>query len=244
MAPSHRVPSIHPSSTCPKPSGTTHSSRRSSYSPTFSTNFIKEMAIRNVLYLTEFEEHASAIRDHADLEQAWQQLRFTIAHRPQPPGSQWGLPRNYAPLENSESSETSSDDEYSPPDPDIALPFQQEEDDTLDLSHQLSASLTIPRIPTPPSPTPIALTRQIFGPPSIPPPLLTPMSNKPTELRLGAPEPFDGSPEIASQWLNTVCFYLTVNASVYDNDAKQIAFTLSHMTKGSTLVWANTFRQK
>ncbi|KAF8417894.1 hypothetical protein L210DRAFT_989705, partial [Boletus edulis BED1] len=138
-------------------------------------------------------------------------LRLTIARRPQPPGSQWGLPRGNAPQETSESSETSSDDDYSSPDPDVALPFQQEEDDTLDLSHQLSASLSIPRIPTPPSPTPIALTGRIFGLPPLPPPPppLNPMASKPTELRLGNPEPFNGSPETAEQWLNTVRFYLS-----------------------------------
>ena len=68
-------------------------------------------------------------------------------------------------------------------------------------------------------------------------------TSKPTELRLGAPKPYDGSPETANQWLNTVRFYLAVNETVYDTDAKRIAYALSHMTKGSALTWANTFRQ-
>ena len=68
-------------------------------------------------------------------------------------------------------------------------------------------------------------------------------SSKPTELRIGAPEAFDGSYDKSTQWLNTVRFYLLVNDKVYDTDNKMIAFALSYMTKGSTLTWATTFRQ-
>jgi len=70
------------------------------------------------------------------------------------------------------------------------------------------------------------------------------MTTKPTELRIGAPEHFDGSYEKAISWLNSVQFYLLVNAAVYDNDNKKIAFALSYMTKGSAATWASTFRQK
>ena len=66
-------------------------------------------------------------------------------------------------------------------------------------------------------------------------------SSKPTELRIGAPEAFDGSYDKSTQWLNAVRFYLLVNDRVYDTDNKMIAFALSYMTKGSALTWATTF---
>ena len=69
------------------------------------------------------------------------------------------------------------------------------------------------------------------------------MSTKPTELRIGTPEAFDGSYEKSMHWLHAVQFYLLVNKAVYDTDEKQIAFTLLYMTKGSALTWASTFRQ-
>ena len=69
------------------------------------------------------------------------------------------------------------------------------------------------------------------------------MTSKPTELRISTPEAFDGSYEKSQRWLHAVQFYLLVNNAVYDNDDKQIAFTLSYMTKGSALTWAATFRQ-
>ena len=68
-------------------------------------------------------------------------------------------------------------------------------------------------------------------------------SSKLTELRIGAPEAFDGSYDKSTQWLNAVCFYLLVNDKVYDTNNKMIAFALSYMTKGSALTWATTFRQ-
>jgi len=69
------------------------------------------------------------------------------------------------------------------------------------------------------------------------------MSNppRPVELRIRAPEAFDGSYETATQWLNSVRFYLVVNEEVYNTNTKQVAFTLSYMTKGMALTWAITF---
>ena len=67
-------------------------------------------------------------------------------------------------------------------------------------------------------------------------------TTKPTELRLGTPENFDGSFDKSRAWMNTVQFYLVVNKAVYDTDEKKIAFALSYMTKGSALTWASTFR--
>ena len=69
------------------------------------------------------------------------------------------------------------------------------------------------------------------------------MSTKPTELRIGTPEAFNGSYEKSMHWLHAVQFYLLVNKAIYDTDEKQIAFTLSYMTKGSALTWASTFQQ-
>ena len=69
------------------------------------------------------------------------------------------------------------------------------------------------------------------------------MSFKPTELRIGVPEAFDGSYDKSQHWLHAMQFYLLINKAVYDNDDKQIAFALLYMTKGSALTWAATFRQ-
>jgi len=64
---------------------------------------------------------------------------------------------------------------------------------------------------------------------------------KPVELCIGSPEAFDGSYEKATQWLNSILFYLTVNEEVYNTDTKKITFALSYMTKGPALTWATTF---
>jgi hypothetical protein len=67
---------------------------------------------------------------------------------------------------------------------------------------------------------------------------------KPTELQLGASKAFDGSAAEALIFINSVQMYLLVNETVYDSDAKQITYALSHMTEGSALTWASTFRAK
>ena len=41
--------------------------------------------------------------------------------------------------------------------------------------------------------------------------------------------------------MHSIQFYLTINEKSYDTDVKKVAFTLSYMTKGSALTWANTF---
>ena len=66
-------------------------------------------------------------------------------------------------------------------------------------------------------------------------------TTKPTELRLGTKEAFDGSFDKSRAWMNTVQFYLIVNKAVYDTDEKKIAFALSYMTKGSAVTWVTTF---
>ena len=64
---------------------------------------------------------------------------------------------------------------------------------------------------------------------------------KPTELQLGKPKAFNGFYETAISWMHSIQFYLAVNETSYNNDAKKIAFALSYMTEGSALTWADTF---
>ena len=123
-------------------------------------------------------------------------------------------------------------------DPDVPIQNEGDTDPTLDLSHQLSASLNLPRTPTPPFPT-TRPSHNVFFPPNPPPTTMS--STKSTELHLGTPEYFDGSFDKSRSWMNTVQFYLVVNKAVYNTDEKKIAFTLSYMTKGSALTWATTF---
>lgn len=70
------------------------------------------------------------------------------------------------------------------------------------------------------------------------------MAAKPSELRLGKPDDYDGSYEKAIPWLHSVQFYLITNADLYNSDAKKVAFALSFMKNGSAATWANTFRTK
>ena len=110
---------------------------------------------------------------------------------------------------------------------DVNVQTQEEQDNTPDLSHQLSASLTLPWVPTPPSPTLIATqpTFPLLLPPSLNPPLTPPPTTmtttaKPIELWIGTPKAYDGSFETSKQWLNAVQLYLLVNKDVYNNDDK------------------------
>ena len=63
------------------------------------------------------------------------------------------------------------------------------------------------------------------------------------ELCIGIPELYSRSFETSKQWLNAVQLSLLVNAEVYNNNDKKIAFILSYMTKGSVLTWAATFHE-
>ena len=143
------------------------------------------------------------------------------------------------------STSESSPSEEEPPflDPDVDIQAQEELDNTLDLSHQLLASLTFPQTPTPPSPTPISTqpTFPLLPPPPSTLPVTMTTTAKPVKLRIGTPEAYDSSFETLRQWLNTVQLYLLVNEDVYNNDNKKIVFVLSYMTKGSALTWAATF---
>ena len=66
---------------------------------------------------------------------------------------------------------------------------------------------------------------------------------KPAELQLSKLKAFNGSYKTAISWMHSTQFYLAVNETSYNNDAKKIAFTLSYMAEGSALTWANTFQE-
>ena len=70
------------------------------------------------------------------------------------------------------------------------------------------------------------------------------MTTKPSELRIAAPDHFDGTYSRTTPWLSSVLFYLEVNNAVYNTHTKKIAFALSYMTKGAAQTWAVTFRQR
>ena len=106
----------------------------------------------------------------------------------------WGLQRTEEPIDST--SESSSSKEKPPfLDPDIDVWPQEELDSSLDLLHQLSASLTLPQTPTPPSPTPIANqpTFSLLPPPLPTPPVTMTITAKPIELRISTPKAYDGS---------------------------------------------------
>ena len=114
-----------------------------------------------------------------------------------------------------------------------------------ELTTTFAHTASIPRIPTPPSPTLVQQTGQIFTlPPQAPPPPSVAMTTKPNELHIATPEHFDGTYSKTTPWLSTILFYLEVNDTVYNTSAKKITFVLSYMTKGAAQTWAATFRQK
>jgi hypothetical protein len=67
---------------------------------------------------------------------------------------------------------------------------------------------------------------------------------RPTELRLGRPDDFDGTSTKARSWLESIQIYLLVNQEIYDTDAKRVAFMISFMKSGSAQTWASTYMQK
>ncbi|KIJ05135.1 hypothetical protein PAXINDRAFT_93852 [Paxillus involutus ATCC 200175] len=64
------------------------------------------------------------------------------------------------------------------------------------------------------------------------------MSERPTELKVGTPVHFDGSPNDASRWLHSVIAYISINDRIYTSDNKKIILALSFMSKGSAATWA------
>ena len=164
----------------------------------------------------------------------------TISQPPRPPRLNPLLWRTRTPEPLSEThsdndEETSSHESTSTPH-NLHLLSPEEEELTEDLSNQFSVATVLPRVPTLPSPTPIAQTGNLFPslpfhPPPPPTPAMT--SVKPTELRLNTPKAYNGSPITAKYWLNSVRTYLLINKDVYSTDDKKVGYTLSFMTEGT-----------
>lgn len=129
---------------------------------------------------------------------------------------------------------------------DLPVHPQEDKEEVEGLTHNLSQSLTL-------DPRPHSRTNS--APSDLSPPRSPTMSSasqnqeesqithtsKPTELHLGQPEIYDGTPTKAMTWLNSVQIYLIVNREIYNTDEKRITFTLSFMKKGSAQTWATTF---
>ena len=65
-----------------------------------------------------------------------------------------------------------------------------------------------------------------------------------TEICIGCPEEYDGKPETAQAWLDSVHLYLLINSALYYNDDRKIAYALSYMKKGSAATWAEVCHQQ
>ena len=100
----------------------------------------------------------------------------------------------------------------------------------LELTTEFSQTITIPQVPTPPSPTPVQQTGQIFY---LPHQVLLPpspkMTAKPKELHIAMPEHYDRSYAKTLPCLTSVLFYIKVNEDIYNTDVKKIAFTHSYI---------------
>jgi hypothetical protein len=69
-------------------------------------------------------------------------------------------------------------------------------------------------------------------------------SKKPTEIKIGTPNDYDGNPSTAKQWLNTVVVYIILNKHIYNDDAKRIIFAQSFMKTGPAAAWANALNEE
>jgi hypothetical protein len=61
------------------------------------------------------------------------------------------------------------------------------------------------------------------------------------EIKIKAPENFDGKPDHVKRWLGSVKRYLDINDHVYGNDQKKIIFALSYMGDGPAENWVEDF---
>ncbi|KAJ8585324.1 hypothetical protein M405DRAFT_745364 [Rhizopogon salebrosus TDB-379] len=52
------------------------------------------------------------------------------------------------------------------------------------------------------------------------------------EIKIKAPENFDGKPKHVKRWLGSVRRYLDIKDHIYSNDQKKIIFALSYMEEG------------
>src|ERR1700709_2864229 len=64
-----------------------------------------------------------------------------------------------------------------------------------------------------------------------------------SEIKIKAPETFDGKPEHVNRWLGSVKRYLDINSHIYDTDDKQVLFTLSYMQDGPAENWVEDFTE-
>lgn len=69
-------------------------------------------------------------------------------------------------------------------------------------------------------------------------------SKKPSEIKIGSPNDYDGNSETALQWFNSVTVYLILNKHIYDDDTNRIIFALSFMKSGPAAAWANTINEE
>ncbi|KIJ08484.1 hypothetical protein PAXINDRAFT_18380 [Paxillus involutus ATCC 200175] len=98
---------------------------------------------------------------------------------------------------------------------------------------------TLPDLDHPDSEPPITVEPLPFYRQPSPEPFdIADMSERPTELKVGTPIHFDGSPNDTSQWLHSVIAYISINDRIYTSDDKKIILALSFMSKGSAATWA------
>jgi hypothetical protein len=64
---------------------------------------------------------------------------------------------------------------------------------------------------------------------------------KPTEIKIGQPEPYNGNREHAIRFIAQVAAYLDLNDGIYNTDKKKIIFTLSFMKTGTAGTWMEDF---
>ena len=69
-------------------------------------------------------------------------------------------------------------------------------------------------------------------------PPVAPSTSQVTEIHISCPEEYDEKPETTQAWLNSVHLYLLINAALYYDDDRKIAYTLSYMKKDSAATWA------
>jgi hypothetical protein len=61
------------------------------------------------------------------------------------------------------------------------------------------------------------------------------------EIRLNAPEPFNGNREDLVSFIQNCRVALSLNSGIYDTDEKQILYILSYMTSGTAKTWKEAY---
>ena len=75
-------------------------------------------------------------------------------------------------------------------------------------------------------------------------PPVAPSTSWVTEIHISCPEEYDGKPETAQVWLDSVCLYLLINSALYYDNDRKIAYALLYMKKGSAATWAEVHCQQ